>query len=63
MQKTTNDHKAHDWGPPVAGAGSSEICKACGAKRVVAGDVNPCEGRHHDAVAETVYDYDPYRDM
>lgn len=63
MKTTTDKNNPHVWGPPIAGAGSSEICKACGAKRVVVGDISHCDGRHHDAVAETVYDYDPYRDM
>lgn len=54
--------KPHQWGAPPPGQGGrrEQVCTQCGARRTMTPDDSECAGRHPQAVAETVHDYDPW---
>jgi len=58
--RTINAPTLHKWGAPVAGQGTTKVCRVCGAKRTAVGDDDPCKGRDADTLAENTNDYDPF---
>lgn len=58
-------NSTHDWGPPLPGQGSAQVCRLCGVKNLpTAKDPHhpdaTCQGAPQSAVAQVLADYDPY---
>tara|TARA_R110002096_G_scaffold78665_3_gene185015 strand:+ start:2166 stop:2324 length:159 start_codon:yes stop_codon:yes gene_type:complete len=49
----------HQWGDPLPGCGSMQVCRQCGEKQTTVSRTAECVGKPSVGLIETIHDYDP----